>query len=121
MTSRVACIAIAAMLTLTGCTSMVYYSVVTPHEAVNDDQGCFRQCQLVHAGETKRYMACLRNCPGIRIVDDAQCRDVSFDAQRYQCNTEHAQKFDPTFGIIAIALGVAAMIAIAASAPSGTQ
>jgi len=35
--------------------------------------------------------------------------------------TEHAQKFDPTVGIILIALLVAISVAIAASAPSGMQ
>jgi hypothetical protein len=112
---------IGALLTLSGCTSVVHYAVVAPDQAVADDQGCFRQCQLMHAGDTKKYLACLRNCPGIRIVDDKRCEDVTFDAATNHCRTEQAQKFDPTVGIIFILVGIAATIAIAASAPSSNK
>jgi hypothetical protein len=107
---------VAVLLTLSGCTSTVHYAVVAPNQAVADDQGCFRQCQLMHAGETKRFLACVRNCPGVRIVDDKQCHEVAFDASTNQCRTEHAQKFDPTVGIIFIAIAIVAAIAISASA-----
>ena len=124
MFNRALCVGVVALLTLQGCTSTVYYAVVAPREAVNDDQGCFRQCQLIHAGETKQYLACLRSCPGIRVVDDKQCNEVAIDAAQYQCSTAHAQKFNPTAGIVFIALGLVVMVAIAASAsrsPSQTQ
>jgi hypothetical protein len=119
MLSRAARVAIAVLLALSGCTSYVHYAVIAPHEVVSEDQGCFRQCQMMHAGETKKHVACVRSCPGVRVVDDSECKDISFDAQKYRCTTERAQKFDPTFGIIAVALLVVASIAIAAAAPSG--
>jgi hypothetical protein len=40
---------------------------------------------------------------------------VAWDENTQRCRTEHAQKFDPTVGLIFIALGVAATIAIAVS------
>jgi hypothetical protein len=124
MLNRALSVVVVALLTLQGCTSTVYYAVVAPREAVNDDQGCFRQCQLIHAGETKQYLACLHHCPGIRVVDDKQCNEVPLDADQYQCSTAHAQKFNPTAGILMIALATVAMIGIAVSAshsPSQTQ
>jgi uncharacterized protein YceK len=109
---------IVVLLTLSGCTSVVHYAVVVPDQAAADDQGCVRQCQLMHAGETKKYLSCLRNCPGVRIVDEKKCEDVNFDAAANHCRTEHAQKFDPTVGIIFILVGLVATIAIAASTSS---
>ena len=102
---------------LQGCTSTVSYAVIAPRDAASDDQGCFRQCRLIHAGETKQYLACVRNCPRVRVVSDKQCNEVEIDRGVDQCIDAHAQKFDPTIGIIFIALGVGAMIAIAATAP----
>jgi hypothetical protein len=93
----------------------VYYAVLAPREAANDDQGCFRQCQLIHAGETKKYLACLDNCPGVRVVEDKRCKEVDLDANQYQCSTAHAQKFDPTVGIIFIVIGLVVTVAIAAA------
>jgi hypothetical protein len=105
MFGRAACLAVVALLTLQGCTT-VHYAVVAPHEAVSDDDGCFRQCQRIHANPNG-YLACLRNCQGIRIVDDQECRQVSFDGQRYQCSTEHVDKGISTVGLILVGLGVA--------------
>lgn len=118
MVTRALCLAVAAMLCLQGCTSTIYYAVVAPRKNAGDEGGCFRQCQLIHAGETKQYLACLHNCPDIRVVNDKQCRDVALDASQYDCSTAHAQKFDPTLGIVAIAMGVLVVIVMAATASS---
>ena len=64
------------------------------------------------AGETEKYLACLRNCQGIRIVDGQQCEKVSFDAQAYQCRNEQARQSDPTVGLIFM-LAVAATLLLA--------
>ena len=112
MLSRTACLAVVALLALQGCTSTAHYAVVVPREALSDNGGCFLQCRRIHGGETEKYLACLRNCQGIRIVDGQQCEHVSFDAQKYQCGNEHARKFDPTVGLI-IMLAVAATLLLA--------
>jgi hypothetical protein len=112
MLSRTACLAVVALLALQGCTSTVHYAVVAPHEALSDDGGCFRQCRRVHGGETEKYLACLRNCQGIRVVDGQPCEKVSFDAHAYQCGDEQARKFDPTVGL-GIMLGVVVMVLLA--------
>jgi hypothetical protein len=100
---------------LSGCTSTVHYAVIAPNQVMADDQGCFRQCQLVHAGETRRLVACMHNCPGVHVVDGKRCEEVNFDASTNQCRTEHAQRFDPTVGAIFIVIGLVALTAIAAS------
>jgi len=112
MFSRSACLAVVALLALQGCTSTVHYAVVVPREALGDDGGCFRQCRRIHGGETQKYLACLRNCHGIRVVDGQQCEKVRFDAQAYQCGDEHARKFDPTVGLT-IFLAVAGILLLA--------
>ena len=115
MVKLVVCALVLVAFTLQGCTSTVSYAVIAPREAATDDQGCFRQCRLIHAGETKQYLACVRNCPRVRVVSDTRCSEVEIDRGNDQCIDAHAQKFDPTVGIIFIALGVVAMIALAAS------
>jgi len=117
MLNRALCVLIFVVFTLQGCTSTVSYAVIAPRDAVTDDQGCFRQCRLIHAGETKQYLACVRDCPRVKVVVDKHCDEVAIDAGNDQCTEAHAQKFDPTVGIIFIALGLVAMIALAASAP----
>jgi hypothetical protein len=106
MSKRAACVAVVALLTLSGCTS-TNYAVVVANAALNDNRGCFRQCQVIHAGATKEYLACLRTCPGVGIYADKQCQDVNFDARWYQCGTEHAWKIDPIVGAIYTVLFVA--------------
>jgi hypothetical protein len=115
------CLVAAALLALQGCTSTVHYAVVTPRDSAANDGGCSRQCRLIHAAETKQYLACLRNCPNTRIIDDKQCSEVAVDANQYECSTAHAQKFDPTFGVIAIGFGVLLVIVLAATASPSQQ
>ena len=55
---------------------------------------------------------------GIRILEDKQCGEAEFDASRYECSNAHAQKFDPTLGIVLIAIGVLLTIVIAATSSS---
>jgi hypothetical protein len=118
MLNRVVCVVVLGLLALQGCTSTVHYAVVAPRDVVSDDQGCYRQCRLVHAGETKNYIACLRSCPSVRVVNDKQCKDVEIDPSAYECSNEYAQRFDPTVGILMIVLGVVGVIAISAAAGS---
>jgi hypothetical protein len=121
MLNRVVGVVVLGLVMLQGCTSTVHYAVIAPRDVVSDDQGCFRQCRLVHAGETKNYLACLRSCPSVQVVNDKQCKEVEIDRSEYQCSTEHAQRFDPTLGILMIALGVVAMIVVGAEAQSSSS
>lgn len=122
MVHRALCCVVAALLAFQGCTSTVHYAVVTPRDVAAVDDGCARQCRLIHAGETKQYLACLHNCPNTRIFDDKQCSEVPVDANQYECRTAHAQKFDPTIGVIAIGIGILFLILLAATAsPSQTR
>jgi hypothetical protein len=121
MLNRVVGVVVVGLVMLQGCTSVVHYAIIAPREAVSDDQGCFRQCRLVHAGETKNYVACLRGCPSVRVVEDKRCQEVEIDASAYQCSTEHAQKFNPTVGILMIVVGVVALVAVSAAAQSSAS
>jgi hypothetical protein len=121
MLNRVVGVVVLGLLALQGCTSTVHYAVIAPRDAVSDEQGCFRQCRLVHAGETKNYLACLRSCPSVRVVNDKQCKDVEIDRNEYECSTEHAQKFDPTLGVLMIVVGVVALVAVSAAAQSSAS
>jgi|KBSMisStandDraft_5_1062788.scaffolds.fasta_scaffold1831140_2 hypothetical protein len=105
MSSRVACLAIVALLMLQGCTTTTVHAIVAPNEALIDDSGCFRQCQQIHP----RDLGCLRACQGVRIVDDQQCGQVSFDAQRYQCSTALQKSTSPVAFIV---IGLLAILVV---------
>jgi hypothetical protein len=106
----------AGLLALSACTSTVYYAVLAPHGAADDSQGCFRQCQLLHAGQTNHYLACLKKCPEARVVHEKECKDVPFDATTYTCSTEQNQRFNPGPGILAILVVVILYAVVVASA-----
>ena len=113
MNARVVCLAALSVFAFQGCTSTVYYAVMAPHEAVEDQTGCFRQCQMIHAGDTKKYLSCLDTCPDARVAKGRKCTDVKFDSEETACTTMHNQRFDPRVGTLVIALGVLAYLVIA--------
>ena len=102
MTIRGLCIMAAALLALQGCTSTVHYAVVAPHQAVDAESGCVRKCQMLHAGQTNRYLACLKLCPDAQVVYDKQCGEVPFDREKFACDTVKNQRFDPLVGVLLI-------------------
>jgi hypothetical protein len=106
MNVRVMWLAAMSVFAFQGCTSTVYYAVMAPHEAVEDQSGCFRQCQMIHAGDTKKYLSCLDTCPDARVVRQRKCSEVRFDSEAFACSTVQNQKFNPGVGILLIALGV---------------
>jgi hypothetical protein len=115
MSLRVVSVLAAGLVALTACTSTVNYAVLAPHAAAADNSSCFRQCQLLHAGRTNNYLACLKKCPEARVVNEKECREVPFDATTHTCATEHNQRFDPGPGILAIVVAVVLVALIGAS------
>ena len=92
--------ALVALLVVQGCTKVVYYAVLAPHEAMEDQHSCFRQCQMLHAGKTKEFLLCLDTCPDARVERDTQCNQVQFDRESYGCTTMQNHAFDGvSFGI----------------------
>ncbi len=92
--------ALVALLVVQGCTKVVYYAVLAPHEAMEDQHSCFRQCQMLHAGKTKEFLLCLDTCPDARVERDTQCNQVQFDRESYGCTTMQNKTFDGvSFGI----------------------
>jgi hypothetical protein len=107
MTSRAACVAALTLFALQGCTRTIHYAVVVPLEAMEEPDSCFRQCQMLRPSGTKHYLECLRTCQeDIRIVKESKCKDVQFDAEEFDCNDEHNQKFNPGPGFIVILVAV---------------
>jgi hypothetical protein len=113
------------LFALHGCTRPVYYAVVAPHASMADRDGCFRQCQIVHAGQTKHFLSCVETCPDSRIVKEKRCNEVSYDADNYGCTTAQNQTFDGVGTGIAIGavalLNVLVLIAVVAAGSSNTQ
>jgi hypothetical protein len=102
----------------TSCTVVNSYAVLAPYSAAADSTSCFRQCQLLRAGGTNTYLACVRNCPGTAVTDHEACDAIPVPAN-YQCTTEHNKSFSLGGTIIAIALGTLALFVLAAAADSG--
>jgi hypothetical protein len=114
---------VVALLAAQGCTKTVYYAVMAPHEAMDNQSSCFRQCQMLHAGQTKQFLSCVGTCPDSRVVNEKHCNQVPFDARTYGCTTMHAQTFDGVafgLGIGFLVLLNIAIVALAASANSNT-
>jgi hypothetical protein len=102
MTVRGVCIVAAALLALQGCTSTVYYAVVAPHDAMDVRRGCVGRCQMLHAGQTNHYLACLKHCPDAQVLHEKQCSELPFNRERFACDTVQNQTFDPVVGLLAI-------------------
>jgi hypothetical protein len=97
---RAVSLAVVAVLALQGCTKTVYYAVLAPHAAMDDSKGCFRQCQMLQAGQTKQFLKCVDICPDSRTIKEKRCEEVQYDDQAYGCVTAQNQTFDGVaFGI----------------------
>jgi hypothetical protein len=81
-------------LSLQGCTKTVHHAVLAPHAAMDDSKGCFRQCQMLHAGQTKQFLKCVDICPDSRIIKEMRCEQVQYDDQEDGCVTVQNQTFD---------------------------
>ena len=110
---------VVALLALQGCTKHISYAVLAPHQALGDDNGCVRQCEMMHAGQTKSFLKCSETCPGTQILKEKKCNEVSYDSARYECTTAHAQTFDGVaFGLgigFLVLLNVLLVIAVAST------
>ena len=107
------------LLAAAGCTREVYYAVMAPHASM-DDGGCLRQCQMLHAGQTKQLLSCADTCPEVRIVKEKTCKQVSYDAEDTACTTARNQTFDGVgtallIGLL-VAVNVAVLVVLAATA-----
>ena len=114
MTVRGVCIMVAALLALQGCTSTVYYAVVAPHDAMDAKDGCVKNCQMLHAGQTNNYLACLKHCPDAQILHEKQCSELPYNREQFACDTVQNQTFDPVVGLLAI-LGAVLFVVIGVS------
>jgi hypothetical protein len=87
-------LAVVVVLALQGCTKTVYYAVLAPHAAMDDSKGCFRQCQMLHAGQTKKFLKCVDICPDSRTIKERRCEQVQYDDQADRCVTVQNQTLD---------------------------
>jgi len=115
-------LAIAVLLAAQGCTKTVYYAVLAPNQAVADQNSCFRQCQMMHAAQTKQFLTCVDTCPDSRVVREQRCNDVAFDTQAFACTTVHNQALDG----VALGLGIGVLVLVSilvavATSNSNTQ
>lgn len=110
---------VAALLALQGCTKHVSFAVLAPNQAMGDGNGCVRQCQMMHAGQTKSFLSCAEACPGTQILKEKRCDEISYETKAYECTTAHAQTFDGVaFGIgvgFLVLLNVLLVIALAST------
>lgn len=97
---------VVALLALQGCTKHISYAVLAPNQAMGNDSGCVRQCEMMHAGQTKSFLKCAETCPGTQVVKEKKCNEVSYDTARYECTTAHAQTFDG----VAFGLGIGFLV-----------
>jgi len=108
---RAVSLAVVAVLALQGCTKTVYHAVLAPHAAMDDSKGCFRQCQMLHAGQTKQFLKCVDICPDSRTINEKRCEEVQYDDNAYGCVTAQSQTFDGlAFGIAMGLLGLANLV-----------
>ena len=112
--SLVVVVVVVVALALQGCTKTVYHAVLAPHAAMDDSNGCFRRCQIFHAGQTKQLLKCVDTCPDSRTINDKRCEEVQYDDKAYGCVTAHNQTFDGlTFGLAMGLLALATVIVFA--------
>jgi hypothetical protein len=116
MVVRVLWVAVLALFGVGSCTSTVHYAVIVPQEAVEAGSGCYHECRIAHAGNTKQYLACLKGCPDARVVHEKKCNEVNFDRDEFACSTEHNQRFNPLPGFLLIALVALTVLLAGASA-----
>jgi hypothetical protein len=112
MSLRSVLLGAALLVTAQGCTKMVNYAVLAPRRAMDDSHGCFRQCQMLHAGQTKNFLTCVDACPESRVFTGRQCDELKYDAADYGCTTAHNQTFDGWSTALLISLAVLANILV---------
>jgi hypothetical protein len=115
----------AVLLGLQGCTKTVYNAVLVPPRAMEDSHGCFRICQIAHAGQTKRFLTCVDSCPETRVFAGRQCDELKYDVAAYHCSTANNQTFDGWSTALLISLAVLAnvlvFVALAVANPPPAQ
>lgn len=99
-------LAIVVLLAAQGCTKTVYYAVLAPNQAMADRSSCFRQCQMLHSGQTKQFLSCVDTCPGSHVVREQRCNEITFDADAFACTTVHNQALDG----VALGLGIGVLV-----------
>jgi hypothetical protein len=102
-------VALGALL-IAGCGGTTNYAVLSS-QSPSDGGRCFDDCARVHSA-TKRYLECMRRCPGARVVEDEQCGTISFDGNRFACTTEQILTFSVLEIVAGILVGVAAFGAL---------
>jgi hypothetical protein len=108
MRPRTVSLLVVALFALQGCTKTVYYAVIAPNQEMAEPNGCFQQCQRLHAAKTKEFVSCVETCPGSRVVKEHRCTEVTYPAEDYGCTTMHAQALDG----VALGLGIAILVAL---------
>ena len=113
---------VVVLLAAQGCTKTIYYAVLAPNQAMADQTSCFRQCQMMHSGQTKQFLSCVDTCPGSHVVKEQRCNDVAFDTEAFACTTVHNQALDG----VALGLGIGVLVLVSvlvavASSNSTTQ
>jgi len=109
---RAAVVLMAALLGVQGCTKTVYNAVLVSQQAIDDSHGCFRQCQIAHAGQTKRLLTCADMCPDSRVFAGRQCDELKYDVAQYHCTTMQNQTFDGWSTALLISLAVLANVLV---------
>jgi hypothetical protein len=94
-------------LMLTGCGGTTSYAVLSSRTP-SDDGRCFDDCRRLRSNGTKRYVACMRACPGAEVFADAQCVNMSFDEHQFACTTEEHFAFSVLEVVAGIVVGVIA-------------
>lgn len=107
--------AIILAASLSGCRSTRYYTVRVNQTALRQQDGCFRQCQLVRGGGTQNYLACLRSCPDAYVMDDARCEDAS-PYDETACMTESVSRVSAIKTILLIGGTVGGVLILSAPA-----
>ncbi len=111
MNLRTVFLAVVVVLASQGCTKTVPYAVLAPHAAMDDSNGCFGRCQIVHAGQTKQFLKCVGTCPDSWTVKEKRCEEVQYDDEAYGCVTTQGQTFDGlAFGL---GIGLLALVNMA--------
>jgi len=105
---------------LAACHTTINYAVLVPRPALDDNAGCFRQCQMFRGSGTPAYLDCVRTCPYSSVVERSKCEEMAPDPN-YACLPERTKRFSgwKTFFLIGgIVLLVGAFGAAAQGASS---
>ena len=100
-------VAVLGALTLMGCGGTTSYAVLSSRTP-SDGGRCFDDCRRLRSAGVKRYVACMRACPGAEVFADTQCVNMSFDDHQFACTTEEHFTFSVLEVIAGIVVGVIA-------------